>query len=428
MQRNQLEAPQGPLSKLGRYLLLVLILSIPLQAFAQTPSETRAERQRAFKLYDENKFVDAIPVLEKLVLVLPNDTVLLEHLGWSMFVVSGSTKDPEARKQLRAKALKFLTLAKELGDESNLLETGLQGLSGPDSYGANPLSPVSAAETALRDGEAAHARGDLDGAIKGYKRALELDPKLYLAALFIGDMYFKKGHQANDAAEKKQMMATAGEWFARAIEIDENIETAYRYWGDALMELGDKEGARAKFVDGIIAEPGNRTPYVGLMQWADEFKVSMAHPEIKQPEASSRSSTEGSKAMLIIDPKNMADRGPAFYWQFYDVSRATYKTERFQKDHPGETVYRHSLKEEAAALRFVAAIVSKDLQSGTIKTPDPSLANLVKLFDADLIEAYILFNRADEGIARDYADYKKANREKLRQYWQDFVIAKEGRF
>jgi hypothetical protein len=86
------------------------------------------------------------------------------------------------------------------------------------------------------------------------------------------------------------------------------------------------------------------------------------------------------------------------------------------------------LKEEAAALRLVAAIVSKDLQSGTIKQVDPSLENLVKLSKADLIEAYIFFARLDEGIARDYAEYKKANREKLRQYWKDFVIAKEGTF
>lgn len=427
MQRNRLETPQSLLSKLSRYLLLALILSVPFQAFSQTPAETKAERQRAIKLYDENKFVDAIPVLEKLVLVLPSDVVLLEHLGWATFVVSGSTKDPEVRKQMRARALEFLTRAKDLGDESNLLDTGLEALSQPDTMGKE-LSAVGEADAALREGEAAHARGDLDNAIKGYKRAFELDPKLYLAPLFIGDMYFKKGHQAADPAEKKQMMATAGEWFARAIAIDEDIETAYRYWGDALMEIGDKEGARAKFVDGIIADPGNRTPYVGLMQWATEFKVSMAHPEIKQPQASIRSSTEGSQTTLIIDPKSMSERGPAYYWSFYDLTRSTYKTSRFQKEHPGETEYRHSLKEEAAALRLVAEIVSKDLQNGTIKKVDPSLENLVKLSKADLIEAYILFARLNEGIARDYADYKKANREKLRQYWKDFVIAKEGTF
>ena len=85
----------------------------------------------------------------------------------------------------------------------------------------------------MRKGEEAHSRGDLDAAIKGYKLALELDPKLYLAALFIGDMYFKKGYHAQDLKTKQEMTVTAGEWFKRAIAIEENIETAHRYWGDA---------------------------------------------------------------------------------------------------------------------------------------------------------------------------------------------------
>jgi tetratricopeptide (TPR) repeat protein len=135
----------------------------------------------------------------------------------------------------------------------------------------------------MREGEEAHSRGELDRAIKGYKRALELDPKLYLAALFTGDMYFKKGMQANDAGEKKEMMAAAGEWFERAIAIDENIETAHRYWGDALEAEGRLEEARDRFVDAIIAEPYGRRAYVGLTQWGKRHQVSLGHPRIDIP-------------------------------------------------------------------------------------------------------------------------------------------------
>jgi tetratricopeptide (TPR) repeat protein len=417
--RKHRPAGKSSASTLKRCLLLSLLLAIPIQALSQTAPEDKAERRRALQLYEQNKFADAIPLLEKLVQANPSDVGLLERLGWSTFVVSGSMKDKAARKQARARALQFLNRAKDLGDNSDLLRLGLEGLSQPDTTDA-PLSAVNEADAALREGEAAHARGDLDNAIKGYKCALELDPKLYLAPLFIGDMYFKKGHQASDPATKKQLMQVAGEWFARAIAIDENVETAYRYWGDALMAVGDEDGAKARFIDAIIAEPFNRNPYMGLSQWSNNFKVNMSHPEIKQP------ATSDSKTTVVIDSKNIADRTPEYYWSFYDLTRANYKTARFEKDHPGEKAYRHSLAEEAAALRMVAGLVSKDQDK--LKTMDPSLENLLMLYKADLIEAYVFFVRRDEDIARDYADYRKANRDKLRRYWNDVVIARQRGF
>ncbi|MGH9880065.1 MAG: hypothetical protein ACRD6N_01415, partial [Pyrinomonadaceae bacterium] len=86
------------------------------------------------------------------------------------------------------------------------------------------------------------------------------------------------------------------------------------------------------------------------------------------------------------------------------------------------TQYRHSLKEEASALRVVAEIVSKDLSSGKIQNLNQSLENLLKLHKADLIEPYVLFVRPNAGIALDYATYRQTNREKLRRYWVEFVI------
>ena len=100
----------------------------------------------------------------------------------------------------------------------------------------------------------------------------------------------------------------------------------------------------------------------------------------------------------------------------------------FNKDHANVKEYRHSLTEEASALRAVAEIAAKDQAAGQLKTSDPSLDNLIRLYKADLIEAYILFVRLDEGIARDYADYRRANREKLHRYWNEFVIAKQRGF
>ena len=55
------------------------------------------------------------------------------------------------------------------------------------------------------------------------------------------------------------------------------------------------------------------------------------------------------------------------------------------------------------------------------KDLDVSLANLLKLQRANLLEPFLLFAKVDEGIAQDYAAYRQANRDKLRQYLMEFV-------
>ena len=67
----------------------------------------------------------------------------------------------------------------------------------------------------------------------------------------------------------------AGLWFQKAVAIDPNRETAYRYWGDALWAAGDKMGAKAKFVDAIIAEPftGGDVVEAGAVGGGDEDAI-----------------------------------------------------------------------------------------------------------------------------------------------------------
>ena len=73
---------------------------------------------------------------------------------------------------------------------------------------------------------------------------------------------------------------------------------------------------------------------------------------------------------------------------------------------------------------MVAEACAKDLKSGRVKTLEPSLETLVKLNDAGLLEAYVLFARPDQGIVRDYAAYRATNRDKLRKYWLDVAVIK----
>ena len=123
-------------------------------------------------------------------------------------------------------------------------------------------------DEAMREGEAAFAKGEFPKALENYQRALLLDPKLYEAALFIGDIYFKSAEQDK-----------AGEWFARAIEINPDRETAYRFWGDSLMKQGRVTEAGDKFVEVVhrrTLQPRARAVHT----MGERVHFSLAHPRV----------------------------------------------------------------------------------------------------------------------------------------------------
>jgi len=383
---------------LNAFVLIALVVS----AFAQVQDP---ERRRAFELYDANNLTAALPLLEKLATANPNDVAVLSRLGFAIYAGSSTEKDPAARNRLRQRARDTLLRARSLGDNSNLTNMALDALESPDSTNV-PFSRIQAAEAAIREGEAAFVRGDMDQAIAAYRRALESDPRLYDAALYAGDAEFKKAHNSSDPNFRNDHFNAAGVWFAKAISINPNRETAYRYWGDALDAQGKMVEARDKFVEAIIADPYNRNTYVGLTQWAQRHKAQLGHPKIEPP--------NGPPAANSADGSSN--------WTAYTLTRAAWLKTEFFKNYPAEKEYRHSLKEEASALSAVAAACARDLQAGKVKTLEPSLTILVKLAQDGFLEAYVLFARPDQGIARDYAAYRAVAREKLKQYWLNVVI------
>lgn len=394
-------------------LIAAFLLLAAVYAEPQDP-----DRQRAMDLYESSNYAGALPLLERLAAANPDDIAILSRLGFTLYVISTNEKDSAVRQKMRDRARTILLRSKTLGDDSNLTAIGLEALSRNDSSDV-PFSNVKAAEAAIRDGEAAFVHGDLDKALANYKRALELDPKLYNAALYAGDMEFKKAYGSTDAQYRSDHFDASGTWFAKAIAIDPNRETAYRYWGDALDAQGKTEQARDKFVDAIVAEPYSQRSYVGLTQWGDRHKIALGHPRIDPPNSTN---TKDGKTVLSIDPKTLDRNDGSNEWLMYDLTRIAWKQSDFFKNYPDEKVYRHSLKEEATALRMVAEAAAKDLKSGKVKTLEVSLDNLVKVNDTGLLEPYILFAHPDQGIARDYAAYRKVNRDKLRRYWLEVAI------
>jgi tetratricopeptide (TPR) repeat protein len=396
-----------------------LTFSAPVAAVrrAQDPSE----RQRAFDLVHESKYIEALPLFEKLAITNPGDPQIIYWLGFLHVARANDLKDPAERKAERKRGRDYLVRAKKLG-ASNELSEGLLKSVPPDGGDDPTLSNNTSADTAMKDAEAAFARGELDKAVGFYALAFQLDPKLYLAPLYAGDMEYRKGLNSTDPKTRSDQFDKAGVWYARAIALEPDRETAYRYWGDALLKQGKADDARARYIEAIIAEPYNSFVYNGIKQWAKEKDVELGHPRIEQPEPSIRSEKSGDKTTILVDPGKLDPTSPAYYWSFYDLTRVAYKTASFARDYPDEKEYRHSLNEEANALRTVAEIASKDFKAGKTKLLDVSLHNLIKLYESGFLEAYVLYARADAGIARDYVAYRASNRDKLRRYWLEVVI------
>jgi tetratricopeptide (TPR) repeat protein len=276
--------------------------------------------------------------------------------------------------------------------------------------GSEPLfSSRPDVNEAMKGAEADFGRGDLDKAREGYLRVLLLDPGNYEAALFEGDVYFKQ-----------HAYVQGGEWFARAVQIDPNRETAYRYWGDALTSASKNDEARGKFIDAVVAEPYSNKPWIGLKQWADRNKVKL---NVLVLHDKSSQQTDGKNATITLDPN--LDSGETSAWLVYSGARLLWQQGKFKKEFPDEAAYRHSLKEESEALDTMVGVIDEGAKSKKKATNfDPSLLALVQLDHAGLLEPFVLFNRADNGIARDYAAYRALHREILCRYLDEFVVPK----
>lgn len=390
------------------FLFSILAIA-PYAVRAQDSPTDDALRQKALDLFGQNRFEEALPLLENLTLSRPNDALLQEDLGACLMGHAVNLSDPVLRRETRVRARKAFLRARELGDKSNYLAIVLPGI--PEDGGDFSFSDRKEVDSAMRTAEGAFSRGDFPGAIAGYAQVLALDPNNYAAALFTGDVYYKQKDYDN-----------SGKWFEKAIAIDPNTETAYRYWGDALYTAGKSDDAREKYMQAIVAEPYKKSSWIGLSQWAQRTKVTLTQPKI-QSAASANSKPDGSTT-INLDINVFGKKDGSEAWILYGGSRALWQNKKFHETFPNETVYRHSLAEETDALGTVANAASEDVKSGKIKTPDlnPELATLLKLQQEGLLEPYILISRADLGISQDYPAYRTEHRDKLIQYMHEFIL------
>jgi tetratricopeptide (TPR) repeat protein len=387
-----------------------------LPARAQTADEVNLLKEQVVKLINADKYTEALPVLEKLAKAEPDNADTQFYLGFTLLAQAKNTKDKETARQLTIRARRNFVRAKQLGSTQKVLDAFLESIP-ENGIVENQFSKNNVADEAMHQGEGAFTQGKIDEALKLYQKAFSLDPTVYAAALFSGDMYMRKEDFAN-----------AEIWYQKAIAVDPNRETAYRYSATPLMRQKKYDQARDRYIEAFVSEPFNRLTSVGLSQWAEATGARLAHPAIEIPTSLKDDGKGGISINLDAGTLlgGSKDDG-SMAWIAYGGTRSEWMKGKFAKTYPNEKVYRHSLQEEAEAIRSVLALADAGAKEKKIKTLNSSLAKLKELNDKGLLEAYILFARADQGIFQDYAAYLKSNRDKLRRYVAEYVVTGGGK-
>jgi tetratricopeptide (TPR) repeat protein len=368
----------------------------------------QARRHKAAELFYQGKRLEALPLLEELTETNAKDDEMLVALAACLVEHAATVNDQEAAGKERLRARELLDKAWNLGNTSTLAMNLSQLLKQLPETGAIKFSDNPQVEQFMRAGEAAFSRHDFDEALTDYSRALELEPKNYTAALFIGNTY-----------DKQNQFAQGAEWYERAIQFDPNVETAYRYYADMLAKQGDMAKARALLIHAAVAEPYNRIVWRELHAWATLNNTHISEVYIGVPAPQKDELSHRTK------PEPGQSRDVSAVWDAYRAVRANWQNEdEFKRRFPEEKEYRHSLLEEYDALTAAAKILERlkaDRRVAKLMT-DQSLSLLLRLHRAGLIEPYVLFSVGDAGIARDYAAYRTKNRDQLEEYVDKFVV------
>lgn len=392
------------LPKTVKMIFLHLLLSVffIISVNAQTEAEVKEATTKAIQLIEQERFAEAIPHLEILVKVTPDEPKLRFFYGFALLTKSKQISAGEESKQLSAKALEQFKKAKSLGLNEPTNDALIQLLSGEGgaeaSYSKNPE-----ANKFMNQAENNFAQSKYDEALQFYQKALALDPNIYEAALYSGDVYVQKQDWEN--AEKS---------YQKAITINPNRETAYRYSATPLMKQKKYDEARDRYIEAFITEPYSQRSPDGISQWAQVTGAKLRHPKVDIPEIKYDAN---GKPTTVMNENSLGEGSKA--WLAYSLTRDSWHKEKFAKTFPSEQKYRHTLQEEVEAIRSTLKSAKEQ------KLTHPHFEILQKLDNEGLLEAFILIAQPDEGIAEDHEAYLKNNRPKLRQYVINYVIHTE---
>jgi tetratricopeptide (TPR) repeat protein len=396
----------------------------------QHKSSFDAERLQADEAFVHGKHQEALPLYEDLSEQDPTIALFAERHGILLLEKAETTQDPKERGELQNQGIAELHRAQRLGDNSPLLVQTLYN-STKTPVGAAIGAPMgmlpltvgythtgsAAAQTSFQQAEQAFAQQNFTAAAPLYVKASQADPQWYVAALNAGDSYFRMRDFKN-----------AGVWFQKAVAIDPNRETAYRYWGDALWAAGDKMGAKAKFVDAIIAEPFTGGTWSKLEQWAGATHTPFIVVRVHRPEFTT---PDGKLKVDAVLEKETGDGHAS--WLVYEQVRVAHGART-----PGQLVmagasqangqftpngYVHTLDEEMAALNAMLDDVQKKVAAGTVTEAkmEPGIRAMLELRKNGFLEPFVMLNFHDAGLRHGYPAYRAGHREVMVRYLNTVV-------
>ena len=120
--------------------------------------------------------------------------------------------------------------------------------------------------------------------------------------------------------------------------------------------------------------------------------------------------------------------GIAAAWQVYYSVRARWSSGvSFHERYPQELTYigtrsrRSPRPLSTAAAAALQKLAAQD-EGAQAVSADPIAPLLLRVYEAGLIDAYVLFSLGDDGIAKDYTAYRATNRARLEDYLDRFVM------
>ncbi len=396
---------------------------------AQHEANFDAEAQQANALFMAGKQLDALPLYEDLCRQDPTVAMFAErHAAGLISRWSANSTDPNQQLASFLQAINELHRAQRLGDNSQLViklltlvEKTPMGaiLTGIPLTVGYTYAGTPAAQATMQRGEAAFAAQNFDDAARLYIAAATQDPAFYTAALFAGDALYRNKDYVNDAI-----------WFAKAIAIDPDRETAYRYWADSIARSGDVAGARDKVIQAYVAEPYSIGTWAELYQWASVNKTQLTVPQMRRPQFYLLN------GKLDFDPHVMPETGDGrASWLVYQHVRVAHGATNVIQNLPpgGGTMadgtlspngYIHTLAEEMDALTALLADVKAKLAAGTVTQEklDPGLKLLLQLQKDNMLECMILLNAYDMGLRHDYPKYRATHRDQLVAYVNRYLL------
>ena len=353
----------------------------------------------------------AIDALKALLKEKPDDAAVLFSLGTETAVIARKLEVGNKRKKEMRQAREYIVRAQKAGSTQPMIATALSEINPDGSENIAKLSEDPKMESLLQKAEEAFGKGDFVHAKEAYEAALAIDPTNYVATVYLGDAYFSS-----------KEFPEALRWFQKAIELNPDFEKAHRYSGDTLLRLNRKDDALDQYLLAVVAEPYSQYPWTALQHGYRAFLLKPWQAAIKIPVVQVKEGTKGPEIALSDKFTN---------WDVaYSFARAKWQTENRATMFPAGHAYRQSLLEEVYALKTLITIYH-EMKASPEQPNDsrqaltdigPSLDELAEIEQAGFLSEHILFFRANAEIARDYADYRAKNREKLLSYLRKYYL------